>query len=79
VLISAESSFSSIFCLITIGQSYVLSVPVCSDVVFQPVHYIASLKNLTAASVSSFVLREIFEVSLFDEVSEVVPVCMSMA
>jgi hypothetical protein len=30
--------FSSIFCLINIGQLYVLSVSVCSGVAFQPVY-----------------------------------------
>jgi hypothetical protein len=39
----------SIFCLINVGQSYVLSVSVCSGVAFQPAHCIVSLKNLTAA------------------------------
>jgi hypothetical protein len=60
-----ESSFSSSFCLINIGQSYVLSVSVCSGVVFQPVHCTVSLKNLTAASISSSVLRETFKVNLW--------------
>jgi hypothetical protein len=57
--------FSSIFCLNNIGQSYVFSVSVCSGIVFQPSHCIVSLKNLTAASISSSVLRETFKVSLW--------------
>jgi hypothetical protein len=56
--------FLRFFCLIDIGQSYVLSVPVCSGIAFQPVHCIVSLKNLTVASVSSSVLRETFKVNL---------------
>jgi hypothetical protein len=32
--------------------------------VFQPTHCIVSLKNLTAASISSSVLRETFNVNL---------------
>jgi hypothetical protein len=56
--------FSSIFCLISIGQSYVLSVSTCSGVAFQPAHCFVSLKNLTAASISSSVLRETFKVNL---------------
>jgi hypothetical protein len=55
---------SQIFCLINMGQSQVLTVSVCSGVVFQPAHCIASLKNLTATSVSSSVLRETFKVHL---------------
>jgi hypothetical protein len=43
--------FPSIFCLINIGQSYVLSVCVCSGVAFQPVHCTVSLKNFTVASI----------------------------
>jgi hypothetical protein len=39
--------FSSIFfCLIIIGQWYVLSVPVCSGVAFQPAHCTVSLKKM---------------------------------
>jgi hypothetical protein len=57
--------FSSIFCLINIGQSYVFSVSVCSGVVFQPAQCIVSLKNLTAASVALSVLRETFKVNLW--------------
>jgi hypothetical protein len=49
--------FSSIFCIIAIGQSCALSMSVCSGVVFQPAHCTVSLKNLTAASISSSVLR----------------------
>jgi hypothetical protein len=45
--------FSSIFCSINIGQSYVLSVSVCSGVAFQLAHCIVSSKNLTAASISN--------------------------
>jgi hypothetical protein len=56
--------FSLIFCLIDIVQSYVLSVSVCSGVAFQPAHCIVLLKNLTAASISSSVLREKFKVNL---------------
>jgi hypothetical protein len=56
--------FSSIFCFINIGQSCVLSVSVCSGVAFQPAHCIVSLKNLTATSISSSVLRETFKVNL---------------
>jgi hypothetical protein len=37
------------------------------------------LKNLTAASISSSVLRETFKVNLIDEVPEVIPICMSIA
>jgi hypothetical protein len=59
--VSAESSFSSIFYLISIGQ---LSVSVCSDIAFQSVHCIVWLKNLTAASVSSLALRETFKATL---------------
>jgi hypothetical protein len=45
-----------VFYLINIGQAYVLSVSVCSCAAFQFVHCTVSLKNLTAASVSSSVL-----------------------
>jgi hypothetical protein len=37
---------------------------VCSGVAFQPAHCIVSLKNLTAASISSSVSREILNLSL---------------
>jgi hypothetical protein len=48
--------FSLIFCLINIRQSsYVLSVSVCSGGAFQPVYCTVSLKNFTAASISSSV------------------------
>jgi hypothetical protein len=59
--------FSSIFCLINIGQSYIyiFSVHVYSGVVFQHAHCIVSLKNLTAASISFLVLRETFKVHLW--------------
>jgi hypothetical protein len=57
--------FLLFFCLINIGQLYVLSVSVCSGVVFQPAHCTVSLKILTAASVPSSVLRETFKVSLW--------------
>jgi hypothetical protein len=53
--------FSSIFCLINVGLLYVLNVSVCSGVAFQPARCIVSLKKLTAASVSSSVLRETFK------------------
>jgi hypothetical protein len=56
--------FPLIFSLINIGQSYVLSVSVCSGVAFQPAHCIVSLKNLTAASISSSVSRETVYVNL---------------
>jgi hypothetical protein len=56
---------SSIFFLVNIGQSCVLSVSACSFVTFQLTPCIASLKNLTAASISSSVLRETFKVNLF--------------
>jgi hypothetical protein len=56
--------FSSIFCLINIGHLYVFSVSVCSGVAFQPAHCTVSLKNFTAASISSSVLRETFKVNL---------------
>jgi hypothetical protein len=55
--------FSSVFCLINIGQSYALSVSVCSGVAFQPAHCIVSLKKLTATSMTSSALRETFKVS----------------
>jgi hypothetical protein len=45
--------FSSIFCLINMGRPFVLSASVSSGVTFQPAHCTASLKNLTAASISS--------------------------
>jgi hypothetical protein len=48
--------FSLIFCLINVERSYALSVSVCS-VMFQPAHFIVSLKNLTTASILSSVLR----------------------
>jgi hypothetical protein len=41
-----------------------LSVSVCSRVAFQSAHCIVPLKNLTAASISSSVLRETFQVNL---------------
>jgi hypothetical protein len=53
--------FLQFFWLINIGQSYALGVSVCSGVAFQPAHCIVSLKNLTAASISSSVLRETFK------------------
>jgi hypothetical protein len=53
-----------IFCLTNIGQSYVLRAPVCFGVVFQHAHCIVLLKNLTADSISSSVLRGSFKVSL---------------
>jgi hypothetical protein len=56
--------FSSIFCLINIGQTYVLSVSVCSGIAFKRAHCIVSLKNLTAASISTSVLRKTFKVNL---------------
>jgi hypothetical protein len=56
--------FLRFFCSISIGQSYVLSGPVCSGIAFQPSHCILPLKNLTAASISSSVLRETFKVNL---------------
>jgi hypothetical protein len=56
---STESSFIfDFFCLISIRQPYALSVSVCSGVAFQPAHCTVSLMNLTAASISSLVLRE---------------------
>jgi hypothetical protein len=57
-------SLLCLFCLINIGQSYVLTVSVCAGVAFQPAHCIVSLKNLTAASISSSVLKEMFKVNL---------------
>jgi hypothetical protein len=54
---------SSILCLINVGQSCVLTMSVCFGVVFKPAHYIVLLKNLTAASISSSVLRETFKVN----------------
>jgi hypothetical protein len=64
---SAESSSSFFykFFLVNIGQLYVLSVSVCSDIAFQPAHCIVSLKNLSAASIFSLVLRETFKVNLW--------------
>jgi hypothetical protein len=62
---STESSFYPIFCLINIGQSYVLSVSVYSGVAFQPAYCIVSLKNFTAASISSSVLKGTFQVNLW--------------
>jgi hypothetical protein len=56
--------FASTFCFINMGQSLALCVPVWSGVAFQPAHWIVSLKNLTAASLSSSVLRETFKVNL---------------
>jgi hypothetical protein len=38
---------------------------VCSGVAFQPAHCIVSLKNLTATSISSSVLRKTFKVNLW--------------
>jgi hypothetical protein len=46
------------------GQSYALCVPVRSGVTFQPAHCAVSLKNLTAVTKSSSVLRETFKVHL---------------
>jgi hypothetical protein len=57
--------FSLIFCLINIEQSYVLCVSVSSAVAFQPAHCTVSLKNLTAASISSSVLRETVKVNFW--------------
>jgi hypothetical protein len=57
--------FSLIFGLINIGQLYVLSLSVCSAVAFQPAHCIESSKILTAASISSLVLKETFKVNLW--------------
>jgi hypothetical protein len=57
--------FSSIFCLINIGQSFALSMSVCSGVALQSAHCTVSLKNLTAASISSSVLRQTFKVNLW--------------
>jgi hypothetical protein len=48
---------SSTFWLISIGQSYAVSV-LFSGVAFQPAHGIASLKNLAANLVSSSVYGE---------------------
>jgi hypothetical protein len=56
--------FSSIFCLINMGQSWDLRVSMCSGIAFQPAHCIVSLKSLTAASIYSSVLRGTFKVSL---------------
>jgi hypothetical protein len=56
--------FSSMSCLINTRQSYALSVSVRSGVEFQPAPCIVSLKNLTAASISSSVVRETFKVNL---------------
>jgi hypothetical protein len=38
---------------------------VCSGVAYQPANFIVSLNNLTAASISSSVLRETFKVNLW--------------
>jgi hypothetical protein len=38
------------FRLISTGQSYAVSVSVCSGVAFQPAHFILRLKDLTAAA-----------------------------
>jgi hypothetical protein len=56
--------FSLICCLTSIGHSQVLNASVCSGIAFQPAHCIVSLKNLTAASISSSVLRGTFRVTL---------------
>jgi hypothetical protein len=55
---------SSLFYLISIGQLYAIRVPVWSGVAFKLAHCIESLKNLTASSMSSSVLRETFRVNL---------------
>jgi hypothetical protein len=39
------------FLFISIGQSFALSVSVCSGVGFQPAHCIATLMNFTAESI----------------------------
>jgi hypothetical protein len=54
--------FSLLFCLINIGQPYVLSVSVCSGVAFQP-DLILSMTNFTVTSISYSISRETFEVS----------------
>jgi hypothetical protein len=41
-----------------------LSMFACFGIAFQPAHSIVSLKHLTAASISSSVLRETFKVNL---------------
>jgi hypothetical protein len=51
--------YSSAFCLINTEQSYIFSVSMYSGVAFQPAHCTVSLNNLTAASTSSSILREI--------------------
>jgi hypothetical protein len=56
--------FSPNCCLINVGQSYALSVSVCSGVVFQAAYCIVLLKNLTVASLSSLVLRETSKVNI---------------
>jgi hypothetical protein len=77
---STESSFFfDFFSLINIGWLCVLSMSVCSGVALQSAHCAVSLKILTAASISSSVLREAFEANLVDEASEVFPICMSIA
>jgi hypothetical protein len=53
---------SKIFCFINKGHSLVLNGLVCSGVVFQPAHWIVSLKYWAAASMSSAVLRGICRV-----------------
>jgi hypothetical protein len=53
--------FLQFFYLINMGQSFALSVSVCSGVAF---HCIQSLRNLIVASMSSSVSRETFEVNL---------------
>jgi hypothetical protein len=54
---------SMIFCLIFIGKLHALGVSELSGLAIQPAHFILSLKNLTAASMSPSVLREIFKVN----------------
>jgi hypothetical protein len=61
---STRSSSFFVFCSINVEQSYVLSVSVCSGVLFQPAHCFVSLKNLAAASISSSVLRKTFNLWL---------------
>jgi hypothetical protein len=46
----------SIFCLIVIGQSWILLAAGSFGVAFQPAHCSVSLKDLTAASMSASVL-----------------------
>jgi hypothetical protein len=64
VSVCTESSLFFNYCLIDIGQSYVLRFFVFSGVVLQLAHCIVSLKNWTAASMSTSVLRETFKVNL---------------